>query len=491
MNSFSDTFKKWVAKLSLILCLTAAISLPAAAADISMLVDGVPLVADVAPVNVDNRVLVPVRPLFEAFGAELYWNESTRTAMATTLETRVVLQIDSKTAEVNGSEVTLDVPAQLISNRTYVPVRFVAEAFGATVDWDASLQQVIVTGGPLSQQVLTASTPLMLAQPAENEYTTQLNAAINSLTSPYVQEIDDVTLDPEMAFNIYDYPGVQSWSCRWVKTKDKLTLTWTFEWADDHAIIAAYKNPALENKLTAKQKAVLQKCRSIISTEIKPGMSAYQKQLAIHDYIVLNCQYDTATAASRDSSNKDPFSAYGALINGLAVCQGYAEAAQVLLTMTGIECYRLNSDDHSWNLVKIEGGYYHMDVTWDDPTPDTPGKVRYDYFNLTDAQMLKYASHDWLDKAKYPAANATKYNYFVYNNLVANDLAEVEQKLTEAFRSGADEVTIWVGDYRAGAYDWNTDLGFLFDLMKGSGRKSFSYSAPGSDRDTLTVMFNE
>ena len=80
---------------------------------------------DVPPQLVGGRTLVPMRAIFEYLGAEVTWDNDTRTATGTLDGTVVIIQIDNTTAYVNGVPYTLDVPAQIIGNRTMVPARFV------------------------------------------------------------------------------------------------------------------------------------------------------------------------------------------------------------------------------------------------------------------------------------------------------------------------------------------------------------------------------
>jgi hypothetical protein len=122
--------------------LAACLAVPAAAVD--LYVDNTKLVTDVEPTIVSGRTLVPVRAIFEALGATVDWDSTTRTATGTKDDTTVVIQIDSTTAYVNGTPVTLDVPAQIIDNRTMVPARFISEAFGADVQWNNDTQTVYV-----------------------------------------------------------------------------------------------------------------------------------------------------------------------------------------------------------------------------------------------------------------------------------------------------------------------------------------------------------
>ncbi|MDR2166306.1 MAG: serine hydrolase [Clostridiales bacterium] len=100
---------------------------------------------DVAPVMVNDRVLVPMRAIFEALGAEIDWNEQNQTITATLYNGNIVsLTIENYLAAVNGEYFHLDVSPQIINDRTLVPIRFVAEATGASADWNPDMRTVII-----------------------------------------------------------------------------------------------------------------------------------------------------------------------------------------------------------------------------------------------------------------------------------------------------------------------------------------------------------
>jgi len=100
-------------------------------------VDGNSISLDVAPVLVDNRALVPIRAIAEQLGGDVSYDSSTGTVQILTAGSNVKLTLNSTTAEVNGNLVSLDVPAQIINDRTLVPLRFVGESLGANVNYDA------------------------------------------------------------------------------------------------------------------------------------------------------------------------------------------------------------------------------------------------------------------------------------------------------------------------------------------------------------------
>ena len=106
------------------------------------------------------------------------------------------------------------------------------------------------------------------------------------------------------------------------------------------------------------------------------NLSDYEKERRIHDLLIEKIEYDKGADMNQ--------SAYSALVEGKSVCAGYARAYQYLMQRMGIPCYYCTGfagEDHAWNIVALDDGYYNVDVTWD----DTPGG-EYDYFNKTDKQ---------------------------------------------------------------------------------------------------------
>lgn len=126
-------------------------SVPAPAgkpSEIKVYLDGKPLAFDVPPMIDSGRTLVPLRAIFEAMGAKVDWREDTRTVTAVKGNTTVVMKIGSTSPTVNGKTVALDVPAKIVKNRTLAPLRFVGEAFGGKVEWEASTRTVRITSPP-------------------------------------------------------------------------------------------------------------------------------------------------------------------------------------------------------------------------------------------------------------------------------------------------------------------------------------------------------
>ena len=125
------------------------------------------------------------------------------------------------------------------------------------------------------------------------------------------------------------------------------------------------------NDVKAKQTAVIEKLKTIKIN----GISRHEKLKSIHDYLANNIVYDSTLAES------NIFDSYGALINGVCVCEGYAEAFKLICDREGIPCITVmgtgNGGAHKWNMVQMEDDeWYTLDVTWDDQT----NYVYYSYF---------------------------------------------------------------------------------------------------------------
>lgn len=159
-------------------------------------------------------------------------------------------------------------------------------------------------------------------------------------------------------------------------------------------------NVSKEKRIKMKQLAE-KKATAVLKKIIHPGMTDLQKEKVIHDYIVNNTVYDYKNYR-KGTIPMEAYTDYGVLIPGSAVCDGYAKAMFRLLNQAGVKCLYIvgtasdgkNSFGHAWNKVKINGKYYNVDATWDDPVYSN-GKngITYEYYNKSDKQFKK--DHVW------------------------------------------------------------------------------------------------
>lgn len=222
--------------------------------------------------------------------------------------------------------------------------------------------------------------------------------------------------------------------------------------------------------------------------QVPAGMSEYEREKYVHDYICNICEYDNEAAKTHATSERieEAYMIYGALVLGKAVCEGYARTLQLLLTGIGVDCvgvtglgYDSNGDNelHMWNAVVIDGDWYYVDPTWDDQLYDYR---RYQYFNLDEktmnldhepSRLLSQLSADEINGDEtfsavamnifLPECTADYYQYYVFEcpHLTDYSSSEVEEGVYRAALNQEPYVTIYVdADY----LDYNYTMAVLF-----------------------------
>ncbi|MBQ4232135.1 MAG: hypothetical protein II699_02555 [Lachnospiraceae bacterium] len=221
--------------------------------------------------------------------------------------------------------------------------------------------------------------------------------------------------------------------------------------------------------LTEREQAVYDKAKTVLSEIIKKGMSDYDKEEAIHDYIVKNCIYQKGSEGTKAGS--DIYTPYGVLIDGAAVCNGYAETMYLLLNACGIESQvvvgKADGENHAWNIVKIDGVWYQLDTTWDDPVPDQVENVQYTFFNLPDEAMAK--THTWAND-RYPECKDASNTYFKKHKLVCKDYTSFIKKANKAIDKKKEYISLMVPKYNEDEYN----LSFVMDSHPEIAKASYS-----------------
>ncbi len=112
--------------------------------------NGIQKEIDVPPFIKDGKTLVPIRFIAEAFGAEVQWDASTKTVRIyfSSKNIKIILQINDKNSYVNDQKIILDVPPLIKDGRTFVPIRFIAESFGAEVQCDGTEKKITIIYSP-------------------------------------------------------------------------------------------------------------------------------------------------------------------------------------------------------------------------------------------------------------------------------------------------------------------------------------------------------
>lgn len=200
---------------------------------------------------------------------------------------------------------------------------------------------------------------------------------------------------------------------------------------------------AVEERIAAKQ-ALDAEIGKIMAT-VPASCSAFQAELILHDAVTGRCRYAVAVAEETDPLKTHPsaFTAYGALVEGEAVCEGYAYAMQYLLSQAGISSGVVTGQDsdgrpHMWNAVLLDELLYYVDVTWDDD--DAIGT--YTYFNLTeDELLLTHTVEDTVVNHKTVATDGAQNYYRMTGSYLSTlRIEDIAEHLAARFSAGEETV---------------------------------------------------
>ena len=149
--------------------------------------------------------------------------------------------------------------------------------------------------------------------------------------------------------------------------------------------------------------------------------STYDKIKGAHDWIIENTVYDSAivNASAEDKLLSDSYNIYGVFVNRKAVCEGYAKAFQYLMYKLGIPCLMVYGEtsggNHVWNCVSVDGQYYYIDLTMDDPVfkNKSDSFISYSYFLITESEIS--LTHTFQNEYNYPLpqADSKNMNYYI------------------------------------------------------------------------------
>lgn len=202
-----------------------------------------------------------------------------------------------------------------------------------------------------------------------------------------------------------------------------------------------------KNKIREHQKALGARVDKLVRTAMK--FSEWDKEKYVHDFICENIRYDKL---------KKPYSheIIGPLGHGVGVCEGIAKSVKVLCDALGVWCiiaicgnnpkkgikYR-----HTWNIVRINGQYYHLDATFDNTlgkNEDGSTSIRYDYFNLDDKNIFR--DHEPLIAPAPPCPDGNHF-YYREKKLSFTKLEDVYKRALQAAKKGREFTFHWRGGY--------------------------------------------
>lgn len=215
---------------------------------------------------------------------------------------------------------------------------------------------------------------------------------------------------------------------------------------DENDIVMSF-SPMVMDVQTFHRELYEQKLAELMAEACLPGMTDWQLALSVHNYIIQHIAYDQTYEMK---------TGYDGLVNGTTVCNGYATLYMDVMNRLGIPCQMVICEDtgdgegHGWNLIQLDGQWYHVDLTWDDPMPNIYGYVSYDNFLKTDAE-LKNAEipHDF----EWVALEEVALDPYVFDDFLDSSVSEFcfPDAVTAVYRIEREDIhQIWSMDLTTG-----------------------------------------
>ncbi|MDA3898397.1 MAG: BACON domain-containing carbohydrate-binding protein [Desulfobacteraceae bacterium] len=221
----------------------------------------------------------------------------------------------------------------------------------------------------------------------------------------------------------------------------------------------------------SQEQEVATRVDAILGSIITAGMNDEEKEKKIHDWVVANVAYDESLKEH---------SAWAALFLGKTVCQGYSLLTCKMLQEVDVPVRIINSEamNHAWNMIYLCGHWYHLDVTWNDPVPDLPGRILYTYYNLSDSEIqgMSPSHYGWSG-----AAPAAPVSYVEGICALTSNLSVTPSNRNVAKESGT--TTFSVSNTGAGTMPWSAQV------VSGTGWLSITFGNSGSNTGTITCNF--
>lgn len=214
--------------------------------------------------------------------------------------------------------------------------------------------------------------------------------------------------------------------------EDGFLIAGTYEIKSTKAISDAYlkQDPS---KLSDQDRKTYDMAAKILEEVIKEGMTPYEKELAVYDWLTRHVDIGESTllqtynAAAQESANQMQAEPYGVLLRRHAVCVGYATTFRLFMNMLGMDCHIVHTNDHSWDLVKLDdGNWYHVDAYSDSDSQ------AHNCFNMTDDMCRSQGF--WEINQALPEAKGIKYTYAMQNCVDKKDIYQIPGDLKKTIK---------------------------------------------------------
>ncbi len=249
------------------------------------------------------------------------------------------------------------------------------------------------------------------------------------------------------------------------------------EYRDYVRLRAALHQPEIRAGLTSKDQRVLQQLGDCVKKTIQPGMTSFDKLVALHDALVQMARYDAD--AGGDICD--------ILSKGCGSCEAYSSALCVMLELAGIPSRVVTGTadgPHAWNLVKLGSEWYHVDATWDDPVVGNGSRqvVAHGFCGVSDSEMAR--THHWSRDA-YPASGTRTAYYYRQRGVYFTSVGAYWQAAQAAYRRGEKNFEGYLTSYETPA-DFQKEVQ---RYVNADGPARLSWSGPDAGAGPVIVTF--
>ena len=214
------------------------------------------------------------------------------------------------------------------------------------------------------------------------------------------------------------------------------SYSWSYYDYEDHVDAELTITPRLAMAEVARLREEIAAAAEDIIFPLR-GQTDYEKVKGIYEYLIHNTEYDLSCTDQ---------SLIQVLLEGRGVCAGYARSMQYLLRELGVETLYVGNDEHAWNIVRIDGEYYHVDATQGDPvTEDGSQTCSYAFLCLSTNDIMGTTDHQLENlNINIPLCAATEYNYFIHEGLYFTeyDAEKMDELVRRSARDGSYHLEI-------------------------------------------------
>ena len=415
--------------------------------DIKVVIDGELLSFDVPPQIVNGRTMVPLRGIFEYFGAEVTWLPESQAIRSSSGNFRMYMNVGNNQAGINTSSVILDSPPVIIDGRTLVPVRVVAEAFSSTVTWDDETKTVIIeTLYPKNKaksstefdkyHLLTSSgdhenfsfsingNMLEISGKFSHLNTDSILVKIGEIKETFEKEkngtfnasinLDNAKISDFSPLSVYtNIPGSYQYtsyiydSIKIINTGKEYFFEKPLVYDNNLSYLKKWVNPIVYTNYKIDERI------ATLSDEICSGCETdYEKLLALHTWVCENIYYDYDYFY--DKSQPLYYSDIEVLEARRTVCGGYTNLLLSLIRAQGIPARcnvgyalglgnstlfwddtsaQINTSNHTWIQAYVDNRWINIDATWDSSNKYQNGQFQhgdiknYLHFDISDEKL--------------------------------------------------------------------------------------------------------